>query len=259
MPNRSCYAGVQRKYNSAKEGPMSISQRKTAKVLIPIFSIILVLGLASGKAKGDISAKAEIEKVEKAIEVIEEIMEIPEEGIPEALLSEAYGIAVLPGVIKAAYGIGGRYGKGILMVQDKRKWSNPSFITITGGSIGWQIGVQKADIILVFKSRKSIDNITQGKFTLGVDASIVAGPVGRSAEASTDIDLEAEIYSYSKSKGLFAGISIKGASLQIDYEANASFYGTRMYGPQDILMEKDIKAPDIVKKLKETLAQYTDF
>jgi len=213
----------------------------------------------SGKSKAAISEKDEIEKIEKAIEVIREIMEIPEEGIPEALLSEAYGIAVLPGVIKAAYGIGGQYGKGILMVQDKRKWSNPSFITITGGSIGWQIGVQKADIILVFKSRKSINNITQGKFTLGVDASIVAGPVGRSAEASTDIDLEAEIYSYSRSKGLFAGISIKGASLQIDYEANASFYGTRMYSPQDILMEKDIEAPDIVEKLKKTLAQYTDF
>ena len=238
---------------------MSINRKKTAMVLIPIFSLMIVLSLVSGKAKADVSEKAEIEKVEKAIEVIREIMAIPEEGIPEALLSETYGIAVLPGVIKAAYGIGGRYGKGILVVQDKRKWSNPSFITITGGSIGWQIGVQKADIILVFKSRKSIDNITQGKFTLGVDASIVAGPVGRSAEASTDIELEAEIYSYSRSKGLFAGISIKGASLQIDYEANASFYGTRMYSPQDILMGKDIKAPDIVKKLKKALAKYTDF
>jgi lipid-binding SYLF domain-containing protein len=238
---------------------MSIKRKKTALVFVPLFSLVLVLSSVAGKAETGVSEKAEIEKIEKAIEVIEEIMEIPEEGIPEALLSEAYGIAVLPGVIKAAYGIGGRYGKGILMVQDKRKWSNPSFITITGGSIGWQIGVQKADIILVFKSRKSIDNITQGKFTLGVDASIVAGPIGRSAEASTDIDLEAEIYSYSQSKGLFAGISIKGASLQIDYEANASFYGTRMYSPQDILMGKDIKAPDIVKKLKKTLAKYTDF
>ncbi len=238
---------------------MSISRKKTSMVLILVFSLMMVSSSISGKAEAGVSEKAEVEKIEKAIEVIEEIMEIPEEGIPEALLSEAYGIAVLPGVIKAAYGIGGRYGKGILMVQDKRKWGSPSFITITGGSIGWQIGVQKADIILVFKSRKSIDNITQGKFTLGVDASIVAGPVGRSAEASTDIDLEAEIYSYSKSKGLFAGISIKGASLQIDYEANASFYGTRMYSPQDILMEKDIKAPDIVKRLKKTLAKYTDF
>ena len=238
---------------------MSISRKKTSMVLIPIFSLMLVLSSVSGKAKADVSEKAEIEKVEKSIEVIQEIMEIPEEGIPEALLSEAYGIAVLPGVIKAAYGIGGQYGKGILMVQDKRKWSNPSFITITGGSIGWQIGVQKADIILVFKSRGSIDNITQGKFTLGVDASIVAGPVGRRAEASTDVELEAEIYSYSQSKGLFAGISIKGASLQIDYEANASFYGSRMYSPQDILVEKDIKAPAIVKKLKKTLAKYTDF
>jgi lipid-binding SYLF domain-containing protein len=237
---------------------MSINRKKTFVVFISIFSLILVWSSVSGKAKADVSEQAETKRVEKSIEVISEIMEIPEEGIPEALLGKAYGVAILPGVIKAAYVIGGQHGKGILMVQDKRKWSNPSFITITGGSIGWQIGVQKADIILVFKSQASIDNITQGKFTLGVDASIVAGPVGRRAEASTDIDLEAEIYSYSRSKGLFAGISIKGASLQIDYEANAAFYESRMYSPQDILMEKDIKAPAIVKELKKTLAKYTE-
>lgn len=237
---------------------MSVNRKKTSIVLLSIFSLLLVWGSASGNAGAQTSQNAETERVEKAIEVIQEIMEIPEEGIPEALLDKAYGIAILPGVIKAAYVVGGQYGKGILMVQEKNEWGHPSFITITGGSLGWQIGVQKADIILVFKSRQSIDDITQGKFTLGVDASIVAGPVGRSAEASTDIELEAEIYSYSRSKGLFAGISIKGASLQIDYEANAAFYGTRMHGPQDILMEKDIEAPDIVKKLKKTLAKYTD-
>jgi lipid-binding SYLF domain-containing protein len=238
---------------------MSVNRKKTSIVLFTIFSLLLIWGSAHGKARTETSQNAETERVEKAIEVIQEIMEIPEEGIPEALLDKAYGIAILPGVIKAAYVIGGQYGKGILMVQEKKEWSHPSFITITGGSLGWQIGVQKADIILVLKSRQSIDDITQGKFTLGVDASITAGPVGRSAEASTDIELEAEIYSYSRSRGLFAGISIKGASLQIDYESNAAFYGTRMYSPQDILTKKDIEAPAIVKKLKKTLAKHTDF
>jgi lipid-binding SYLF domain-containing protein len=238
---------------------MSINLKKTSILFIPIFFLLMLFCPVYGSTETGAPGKAEIEKVEKAIEVIEEIMEIPEEGIPEALLSKAYGIAILPGVIKAAYVVGGQYGKGILMVQDKdHGWSNPSFITITGGSIGWQIGVQKADIILVFKSRGSIENITEGKFTLGIDASIAAGPVGRRAEASTDIELEAEIYSYSRSKGLFAGISIKGASLQIDYEANASFYGSRMYSPQDILMEKKIKAPKIAEKLKEILEEYTE-
>lgn len=237
---------------------MSINRKKSSILFIPIFSLMLALGLVYGTQETEASNQAEIERVEEAIEAIKEIMEIPEEGIPEALLGRAYGVAILPGVIKAAYGIGGQYGKGILMVQEKNEWSNPSFISITGGSIGWQIGVQKADIILVFKSRKSIDNITEGKFTLGVDASIAAGPVGRKAEASTDIELEAEIYSYSQSKGLFAGISIKGASIQIDYEANASFYGSRTYSPEDILTEKDIKAPAVAKKLKKTLAKYTD-
>jgi lipid-binding SYLF domain-containing protein len=238
---------------------MSVNRKKTSIVLLSIFSLLLVWGSTPGNAGTETSQNAETERVEKAIEVIQEIMEIPEEGIPEALLDKAYGIAILPGVIKAAYVVGGQYGKGILMVQEKSEWSHPSFITITGGSLGWQIGVQKADIILVFKSQQSIDDITQGKFTLGVDASIVAGPVGRSAEASTDIELEAEIYSYSRSRGLFAGISIKGASLQIDYESNAAFYGTRMLSPQDLLMKKDIEAPDIVKKLKKTLAKHTDF
>lgn len=238
---------------------MNINQKKPSILFISIFFLTLLLYPAYGSTEIDAPEKAEIERVEKAVEVIKEIMEIPEEGIPEALLSKAYGIAILPGVIKAAYGVGGQYGKGILMVQDKNhEWSNPSFITITGGSYGWQIGVQKADIILVFKSHESIDNITEGKFTLGVDAGIVAGPVGRRAEASTDTKLKAEIYSYSRSKGLFAGISIKGASLQIDYEANASFYGSRMYSPQDILMKKKIKAPKIAEKLKEILEEYTE-
>lgn len=237
---------------------MRIKRLKTSVFFILILCLIAVAFLTPGATKADKSKYAQIENVEKAIEVLTELVEIPEEGVPEALLEKAYGIAILPGVIKAAYGIGGQYGKGILVVRnEENEWSNPSFVKLVGGSYGWQIGVQKADIILVFKSPESIDGITSGKITLGADASIAAGPVGRSAEASTDIEFEAEIYSYSRSRGLFAGIAIKGGAIQIDEEANEVFYGTREYTVRDIFRKTDIKAPAVVEKLRKVLAKYT--
>ena len=130
---------------------------------------------------------------------------------------------------------GGRFGKGILVVrQEDGSWANPVFITVAGGSIGWQIGVESIDIILVFKSTRSLEGIMKGKFTLGADASVAAGPVGRQASASTDILLKSEIYSYSRSRGLFAGLAVDGASIQINHDANEAFYGSGHALPADI-------------------------
>jgi lipid-binding SYLF domain-containing protein len=200
----------------------------------------------------------EAAKVNDAIDVLEEIMAIPEKGIPPALLNNAQGIAIIPGVIKAGFVIGGRHGSGIMVVRDnKGEWSNPSFVTLTGGSIGWQVGAQSADIILVFKSRRGINNMMKGKFTLGGDASIAAGPVGRQAEAGTDVQLKAEIVSYSRTRGLFAGLSLEGAALQIDYDADSAFYEREAIQPIDIFTNKEIKSPIVVKKLKEVLKKYT--
>ncbi len=204
------------------------------------------------------ASSREVAKVNDAIEVLEEIMAIPEKGIPPALLSNAQGIAIIPGVIKAGLILGGRHGSGILIVRDNEGgWSSPSFVTITGGSIGWQVGVQSTDIILVFRSKRSIDNIMKSKFTLGADVSIAAGPVGRQVEAGTDVQLKAEIVSYSRSRGLFAGLSLEGAALQIDDEANEAFYDKKSVQVSDIFTNKDIKAPDVVNKLKKILAKYT--
>ena len=201
------------------------------------------------------------ERVEKAIQVIKEIVDLPkpEEGLPAMMLRKCQGLAVFPGVIKAAYGLGGQYGRGIIMIKgEKGDWSHPAFVSLIGGSIGWQIGVQKADIVLVFKTRKSIENIASGKVTLGADISVAAGPVGRHAEADTDLALEAEIYSYSKSKGLFAGISLKGASIQIDRDANSAFYGRDSIAAAEILHSgESLKAPGVVEQLKKTLAKYS--
>jgi lipid-binding SYLF domain-containing protein len=198
------------------------------------------------------------ERIAKAVVVLREMIDLPEEGLPSRILERCHGLAVIPGVIKAAYGFGGQYGRGLIVIRNEDgTWSNPAFISLIGGSLGWQIGVQKADIVLVFKTGKSLDNIAAGKVTLGADLSVTAGPVGRSAEASTDLDMEAEIYSYSRSKGLFAGVSIKGASIQIDKDANEAFYGDSDLTAHDILYDRKLQAPAAVEDLKKALMKRT--
>jgi lipid-binding SYLF domain-containing protein len=199
----------------------------------------------------------ELEKVQDAILVCQDVIGNPNEGIPNSLLRNAQAIVIIPGVVKAGYIIGGQYGKGVLVVRhDKGVWSYPVFVKLTGGSIGFQAGAEKADIILVFKDKKSVQTIAKGKFTLGADASIAAGPVGAGASASTDIRFESEIYSYSKAKGLFGGVSLKGADLQIDKDADAKFYRSFDLTTEDILKRTDIEAPQAAKDLRETIAKY---
>jgi lipid-binding SYLF domain-containing protein len=198
----------------------------------------------------------ETAKISAATEVLQEILKIPEQDIPPALLRNAHGIAIIPGILKAAFFLGGRYGSGILLVRSKEEgWSNPVFLRLLGGGFGWQIGVQSTDVILVFKNRKSIDGITKGKFTLGADASVAAGPVGRSVEAATDMQLKAEIYSYSRNRGLFAGVSLEGAAMQIDHDANSSFYGKQGIRPAEIFSDRRSYSSS-VEKLKKILTDY---
>lgn len=226
-----------------------------------LFVIILLAGMLSigtvwTAPQGTEKPSAETERVQRSIDVFRDLLALPEEGIPPALLHKAQAIAIIPGFLKAAYVVGGEHGKGVVLVRrEKDDWSNPSFISMTGGSIGFQIGVEKADIILVFKDRTSADSIAKGKFTLGGDATVAIGPVGRSAKASTDIAFEAEVYSYSKAKGIFAGVSLSGASLQMDKDANERFYRMFDITPQDILYE-DRPVPAAAQELKETIAKY---
>ena len=196
-------------------------------------------------------------KINASITVLEQVMAIPEKGIPPELLANAYGIAIVPNVIKVGFVIGGRYGTGILMVrQGGGHWSNPSFISLAGGSLGWQIGAQSTDVILVFKTRRSVDGIIKGKFTLGADAAVAAGPVGRRVEGATDVTLKAEIYSYSRSRGLFAGVSLEGSALQIDKKANAAFYGKPRVTASDILHGSALPESPAVSRLKKMLTAY---
>lgn len=221
-------------------------------VLAPLLLLLAVMAPPA-------SAEEETRKVDESAGVLREIMAIPEKGIPPTLLNDAHGIAIVPGVIKLGFIVGGRYGSGLLVVRDKDgKWSPPVFVSLAGGGIGWQIGAQSTDIILVFKSRRSVDGIMKGKFTLGADAAVAAGPVGRRVEAATDVKLKAEIYSYSRSRGLFAGISLEGAALQIDDEANAAFYGRKDIHAQEILSGKVLTDSPAVGKLQKLLEEYAN-
>ena len=169
----------------------TVRHGSVARMLVLSAAFLLTPLRAAQPASGP---TLEEERVEEAVRVFRQIAELTDEGIPESILRKARGIAIIPGVIKAAYGIGGEYGRGVLLVRDRGGWSNPSFIILAGGSLGWQIGIQKSDLILVFKTEQSVENISEGKITLGADASVAAGPVGRGAQATTDLELKAEIY-----------------------------------------------------------------
>ncbi len=164
--------------------------------------------------------------------VLREVMSIPASQIPARLLHEAQGVAIIPGVVKGGFIVGIRHGRGTMLVRsENQQWLPPMFISLTGGSVGWQAGIQSTDVVLVFKTRKSVNDLMNGKLTLGVDAAAAAGPVGRQASAATDATLSAEILSYSRSRGLFAGVSIDGSVLQIDQVAGISYYHHQVISP----------------------------
>jgi lipid-binding SYLF domain-containing protein len=188
-------------------------------------TVLLALGLAAVAMPAP-AGIVEDARADEAARVLAQILRIPEESVPTHLLEEARAIAVIPNVVKAGFVVGGRRGRGLIAVRTRDgTWSHPSFLTLTGGSLGFQAGVQSADVILVFRSDKGVDSIVNGKFTLGADASVAAGPVGRSAQASTDEQLKAEIYSYSRARGLFAGVALDGTRLGIDNKSNQAVYG----------------------------------
>jgi len=204
-------------------GPSGPGGEFMNKVLV---TILFVATGAAGMAQPVFASAREEARLIEASGVLEELRAQRDTAIPDRLLARAYGIAVIPNVVKVAVGVGGRHGNGALVVRDANgKFSNPIMVSITGGNVGWQIGVQSTDIVLVFTTKKSIEGITDGKLTLGGDASVAAGPVGRAASAATDQNFTAEVYSYSRNRGLFAGVSIDGSVIAIDTKSNTKLYG----------------------------------
>jgi len=223
---------------------------KSRKAFLVVIGILLAIPAAA--------ATREERRVADAADVLDQLLRIPEKNIPPALLSRAYAVAVIPNVVKVGFGIGARRGRGIIVVrQDDSSWSNPAFITMTGGSVGWQVGAQSTDVILVFKTRKGVENIANGKLTLGADASVAAGPVGRHTSVATDIQFQAEVVSYSRSRGLFAGVAFEGAGVTMDRKANASFYGSTSMTPEKIFVSSPNIAPDIANDFVQILTAQT--
>jgi lipid-binding SYLF domain-containing protein len=167
----------------------------------------------------------DVNRINKAAQVLHEIMNAPDQGIPSDLLSSAKCIAIIPGDVKFAFVFGGNYGRGLATCRTEHGWSAPLFVAIDGGSVGYQIGGSSTDIVMLFMNEHAMHSLLSDKFKLGADASVAAGPVGRTAAAGTDLKLNAEILSYSRAKGVFAGVSLDGAVVQADKSGDQSMYG----------------------------------
>ena len=189
---------------------------------LPRLAVVLLALSATAAVAGPV----EDERARNAVRVLTDIQQIPESAIPDKLFDEARAIVVVPDTLKIGLVLGGRRGHGLVSVKNPDgTWSNPSFLKLTGGSIGFQAGVQSSDVVLVFRSDRGLDSIVNGKITLGADAGVAAGPVGRNASTATDGQLKAEIWSWSRARGLFAGVALDGAVLSIDDAANEAVYG----------------------------------
>jgi len=218
-----------------------------------VWAVAVVLALTSPVSAQQPKKSVEVERVAEAANVLNEIMNIPESAIPDELMSRAHGLAVIPHVVKGAFGIGGQWGKGVMSQRNEDgSWSQPAFIEITGGSFGLQIGVQASDIVLVFTDESGIKGLLKGKVKLGADASVSAGPVGRKAEVGTDVFLRSGGFAYSRSKGLFAGISLDGSVISIDDDANRKVYGKDVTGEQ-ILLGNGVRTNATVDTFMKTL------
>ena len=196
--------------------------------------------------------------VRSASGVLNDIMAVHIKAIPHSLLADAEAIAIVPNVVKGSFVVGVRHGKGVVITRDEHGgWRPPQFVSLTGGSVGFQVGVQATDVILVFKTRKSVDGLMEGKFTIGADAAAAAGPVGRNAAAATDAQLKSEIYSYSRSRGLFAGVSLDGSVLEVDRAAGGLYYRGSGLSPEGIATVENARLPESASILLAQIAQYT--
>ena len=199
--------------------------------------------------------QAELQTVNSARETLDEFGGLAIESIPPTMFARAEGVAIFPDMIKGGFILGVNFGRGVLMVRrPDRTWSPPVMVTMGGGSLGFQAGVQSADIVLVFATPRSLNGILNGqKVTLGADASVALGPIGRQANAGTDAKLGAEIYSYARSRGLFLGVSINGADLSVDNNANSMLYGRFGVTPADVFAARGLAFHNEVKVLIDDL------
>lgn len=195
--------------------------------------------------------------VKESGQVLTEMQQMPDQSIPGDLLRDCHAICIFPNTVSLGFILGGKYGQGIIMVRDDKtgEWSPPAAFTMAGGSLGWQVGGQATDFVLLVMNRRSVDGILDGQFKLGADASVAAGPVGRAAEASTDIQLKGGILSYSRSRGLFIGVKLEGAVITQHWDGNFALYG-KSYSARQILLEEMVKMPESADSVLAILNRY---
>jgi lipid-binding SYLF domain-containing protein len=205
-------------------------------------------------------ASDEIERIQKSTEILRELTSTPDDAIPQYLLERAEAIVVIPTLVRGGFIVGGKHGKGIISVRDRagNSWSPPAFMNMTGGSIGWQIGAEAVDLVLLVMNKNGVDELLEDRFTLGGNLSVSAGPVGRSASAATNAQVSSQILAYSRSKGLFAGATLEGAALHEDKDANKAVYGAAL-AARTILTERTAvtSMPPAAGMWRETLGRLT--
>ena len=196
------------------------------------------LALAGGPVQ-PAASEEDLARVDEAAIVLEEIADAPDRMIPRAILDRSVGVAIFPSTVKAGFFLGGQRGRGVIVARDEAtgEWSMPAFLTLTGGSIGLQVGAQSVDVVLLIQNRRGLTRLLANEFKLGGDVSAVVGPVGRSLEASTDLQMTAEILSYSRTRGVFAGATLGGATVRADRDANERVYGERFQSEAIVLAE----------------------
>lgn len=206
-------------------------------------------------ALGSSDREDDIQRINSAATVFHEIMATPDKGIPQELLESAKCIAIIPGEKKLAFGVGGNYGKGLATCRTSKGWSAPLFLAVSGGSVGFQIGGSSTDVVMVFRTEKGLKSLLSDKFKIGADATAAAGPVGRHAAADTDAKLNAEILTYSRSKGAFAGVSLDGAVVQTDEKGDQAMYGDTV--AREAILNGSVAVPAVARNLLKEVSQYT--
>ncbi len=218
--------------------------------------IVAALALSLTVVTAQETSEDEVKRITESAAVLDEIMAAGDNAIPGAILEKAQGIAVFPSLIKGGMFLGGQRGHGVLSVRDAAgAWSSPAFLTITGGSVGAQIGLQAIDLVLVINDRRGLEQLVKNQFKLGAEAGVAAGPVGREATAQTDIQLRAKILGYSRARGLFAGVTLNGSTIREDRDANERFYGTGFRTGQ-IVFDGLGGAPEPVATWRDTLVRH---
>jgi len=218
-----------------------------------ILAVTTLMAIASLTAVAS-DREDDVNRTQKSAQVFKEIMNTPDQGIPSNLLESAKCVAIIPGDKKFAFIFGGSYGRGVATCRTEHGWSAPLFVAIDSGSVGYQIGGSSTDIVMLFMNDHALQSLMNDKFKLGADASVAAGPVGRTAAASTDLKLNAEILSYSRSKGVFAGVSLDGAMMQADKSGDKAMYGDDVNRHE--ILDGKVAVPASARGLVEELRGY---